>query len=558
MAIVAGLRAVGEGLPVLHLQHARQPDDDRGQRHRHGDDRAEQTRCLWAEQQPALCRAKQHKAEFAALGEQQAHRQCAGEWRAEQPGEEGNDPGLCRHHCQHDQEHQPCLFTQHGEVEAHADRHEEQPEQQAAERLDIGLKFVAVGRFGEHHARNKGPERHRQAKALHDERRAEHGEQRRDHKRFPCAEFADHPEQRVHQIASGERQAEDRHSGQQRLHPTGNGVRVGQARQGGDNGQQRHDGQVLKQQDRETALPHRGVEFFALLQQLHDQRCGGERQRQPDDQRCLPGETSDRQQDAGDRRAAQRDLQQPQPENVAPELPQAAGSQFKADDEQQHDDAEFGKAERRRGIIDQPEHRRPDQDARRQIAEHRAEFQPGEQRHNDHGGGEIDHRVAQQGRFGTSGRHGSGSPRVVGGGLQRRLRRCLKRQPDRAMSSLVRPRRGEQLQPRPVAGGIGVTFQEGGERIPRCDQFRRGFAEDILPEKRRRRLPQRTGPHLLPEPADPPIRVQIKVNRHPAPAHRRHPLDGGLRPHQPLLIRDSGSQAEDGGVVEGAGHCGSI
>ena len=55
------------------------------------------------------------------------------------------------------------LLEQQAEVGRHADRDEEQAEQQALERLDVGLELVAVLAVGEQHAGEEGAERHRQA-----------------------------------------------------------------------------------------------------------------------------------------------------------------------------------------------------------------------------------------------------------------------------------------------------------------------------------------------------------------------------------------------------------
>ena len=48
-------------------------------------------------------------------------------------------------------------------VDRHADAHEEQAEQDAAERLDVGLELMAEVRFGEEHAGEEGAHGHRQA-----------------------------------------------------------------------------------------------------------------------------------------------------------------------------------------------------------------------------------------------------------------------------------------------------------------------------------------------------------------------------------------------------------
>ena len=67
---------------------------------------------------------------------------------------------------------------QHREVRAHADRDEEQAEQQALERLDRGLDLVAVLRLGEQHPAEERAERHRQPGVLEGERDHQHEEQR--------------------------------------------------------------------------------------------------------------------------------------------------------------------------------------------------------------------------------------------------------------------------------------------------------------------------------------------------------------------------------------------
>ena len=61
------------------------------------------------------------------------------------------------------------------------------PEQQALERLDVGLEFVAELGIGEQHAGEKRAERHRQADFLHDQRGADHQQQRRRGEHFAAA-----------------------------------------------------------------------------------------------------------------------------------------------------------------------------------------------------------------------------------------------------------------------------------------------------------------------------------------------------------------------------------
>jgi hypothetical protein len=93
------------------------------------------------------------------------------------------------------------------EVERHADGEEEQPEQDAAERLDVGFELMAEGRGRQQHAGEERAHRHRQA-ALEQQRRAEHDQQRRRrHHLARAIALGEEAEQRVEQIAAGERSA---------------------------------------------------------------------------------------------------------------------------------------------------------------------------------------------------------------------------------------------------------------------------------------------------------------------------------------------------------------
>ena len=69
------------------------------------------------------------------------------------------------------------------EVDGRSDRDEEQPEQQALERLDVALELVAVLGVGEHDAGDEGPEGGAQPDLRHQERDPDHEEQgaRREH-----------------------------------------------------------------------------------------------------------------------------------------------------------------------------------------------------------------------------------------------------------------------------------------------------------------------------------------------------------------------------------------
>ena len=91
-------------------------------------------------------------------------------------------------------------------LQRQADGHEEQAEQDAAERLDVGFELVAIGGFGKHHAGEEGAHRHRQAGKLHQRRRPEHDEQCGGDHRLRGAGIGDDPEERGQEIAAGDQQ----------------------------------------------------------------------------------------------------------------------------------------------------------------------------------------------------------------------------------------------------------------------------------------------------------------------------------------------------------------
>ena len=86
----------------------------------------------------------------------------------------------------------------------HADAHEEQRQQQAAERLDVGFELVPVVGFGEQHAGEERAERHRHAGLLHQQRGAEHDQERRRGHHLARAGLRQQPEERIEQIAAGD------------------------------------------------------------------------------------------------------------------------------------------------------------------------------------------------------------------------------------------------------------------------------------------------------------------------------------------------------------------
>ena len=111
---------------------------------------------------------QQREAELAALGQHQAGAQRHAQFHFEQPPEQRDERGL-----EHEQpgdrgENPEPLRRQHAGIELHADGDEKQPEQDVAERQDVGLDLMAVFGFAEHHAGQERAERERQSRRLRD------------------------------------------------------------------------------------------------------------------------------------------------------------------------------------------------------------------------------------------------------------------------------------------------------------------------------------------------------------------------------------------------------
>ena len=75
-------------------------------------------------------------------------------------------------------EHCERPLEQDAEVRGHADGHEEQAQQQALERLDVGLELVPVLAVGEQHAAEEGAEGGGEVEALGHQGSADHQRKR--------------------------------------------------------------------------------------------------------------------------------------------------------------------------------------------------------------------------------------------------------------------------------------------------------------------------------------------------------------------------------------------
>jgi len=120
----------------------------------------------------------------------------------------------------------------------------------------------------------------------------------------------------------------------------------------------------------------------ALVEDLHDD-CGRRqhethRRDEGDDRRKPHGNAG-----SGQQGAAGRDLHRAEAEDLLAHAPQPGRLHLQANDEQEHDDAEFGDVQDGLRVRKEAEPERPDDQPGGEIAEHRAQAQAPEQRHRD-------------------------------------------------------------------------------------------------------------------------------------------------------------------------------
>ena len=115
--------------------------------------------------------------------------------------------------------------------------------------------------------------------------------------------------------------------------------------------QQRNRRDVLEQQHRERAAPHRRGEQVALVHRLHRDRGRRQREREPGDDRRLPAAGPQREAARGEHGAAQRELQRAAAEHRAAHRPEPLRLELEPDDEQHQHDAELGEVQDRLDVV---------------------------------------------------------------------------------------------------------------------------------------------------------------------------------------------------------------
>jgi hypothetical protein len=181
---------------------------------------------------------------------------------------------------EHEAEDDERAVDDHVQIGRHADGHEEQPQQQAFERLDVRLELVAVLRIGQENAREKRAEGHREADFLHRERGADHDQERPGRRQLVAFGRGDHAEHGPQQVATDEHEADDRPEGDGHAHRSA----LGRRRRAGANREERHHGEhrdgreILKQEDTEGFLAVLRGELVFLAEELHRKRRRRERE----------------------------------------------------------------------------------------------------------------------------------------------------------------------------------------------------------------------------------------------------------------------------------------
>ncbi len=174
---------------------------------------------------------EQHEGEFAALAEQQPEPQGVAAAHLQRPGNaeqhQGLDPQQGRAHGQD----RPRRRRQQAQVHGHADGDEEQPQQHALERLNIGVQLLPVGGVGEQHAGHEGAQTHGEMQGFHQLGGAEDQQQGGGGHQLPVVQPRQPAQPGVEQVAPGQpHQGQHQHAHQQ-VGLGGAGVAAGQHRQ---------------------------------------------------------------------------------------------------------------------------------------------------------------------------------------------------------------------------------------------------------------------------------------------------------------------------------------
>jgi hypothetical protein len=329
--------------------------------------------------------ADDDEGEFAGLPQQQPGLQRGMAGQTEGAAQRGDDRGLEQDQ-PGDRREQPHRHLRHqAPIDAHAHRHEEQPQHQPLEGFEIDLDLVAELGLGQQQPGQKGAQRHRQPGRRGQHRGPQHHQQDGGHEHLAAARLGHDMQRRAqHETPSrvdpGDRQ---RGLGQRRCEfagDTGRGLR----RQHADQEEDRHHREILGQEYREAGAAERRGEAACLDQDLDGDRGRGQGQGRAED-RGRRHAVAESERDRRDGRAGHADLERAEAEHEPAHRPEPVERHLEPDREQQEHDAELGEVAHalevgdhdpgERGNIgrQQPEPERPDRTTDREIAKHRVD-----------------------------------------------------------------------------------------------------------------------------------------------------------------------------------------
>ena len=241
------------------------------------------------------------------------------------------------------------MFGDHAQVERHADGEEEEAEQQAAKRLDIRFKLMAETRIRKQDPGEERAHRHRQPAQFQQLPRTEYDQERCRHHlaRLAAGEQA---ESRVEQPVADRHQQRDAGERLADAQPQRCRALRMLRREEGDEGEQRHNQQILEEEDGDHFLPAWRGQFMALAEDGHDD--GGRSEDKPGgaDEGNLPGKAVE-DADGGQQHRRQHHLHAAEAENLAAQMPEVRGLHFQPDDEEKNHHPELGDVQNRGGIL---------------------------------------------------------------------------------------------------------------------------------------------------------------------------------------------------------------
>ena len=217
--------------------------------------------------------AEQNQRKFTALRQHQRQPECRPRRQQQPARQRKQDRRLDEDQARHEEGDRHPVRPDLLGLQQHADGHEEEAQQQPAERLNLGRHLMPERGVGEQDARQQGSQRHRQAGPMGGKRRHDDDEQRQGGEDLTHPRRGDDVHERPQRQPAD---SEDQHGGDHGLEQAlaqGCADILGIAPQARQHDQQRADGEILEHQDAENAAAEAAAEFPAFHQQRqHDGR----------------------------------------------------------------------------------------------------------------------------------------------------------------------------------------------------------------------------------------------------------------------------------------------